>query len=196
VPVRARHPLSLRRRSLQVLKGKAMGNISPFLSKPSEWVEQLAEIQAERKKLEDREDNLKSKLKLHMQEQGVETVTGEKHEFKRSTSERTDLSQKAIAATFGEKFLDELIVKLPKAKSETYRLVERKDDPKVKEIVDHFSAKAPEISATKPTESVDPDTCQGDGIDPCLGASCPVCCGTLKYSLAKSKLTTRKPFPR
>jgi hypothetical protein len=136
-----------------------MGNISPFLSKPSEWVEQLAEIQAERKKLEDREDNLKSKLKLHMQEQGVETVTGEKHEFKRSTSERTDLSQKAIAATFGEKFLDELIVKLPKAKSETYRLVERKDDPKVKEIVDHFAGKpveAPAIPATKPEPPVEP----------------------------------------
>jgi hypothetical protein len=162
VHVRAGNPLSLRRRSLQVLKGKTMGSISPFLSKPSEWVEELAKLKAERKKIEDREDSLASKLKLHMQEQGLETIKGETHEYKRTTSERTDLSQKAIAATFGEKFLDEPIVKLPKAKSESYRISEIKaEDPKVKEIVDHFAGKpveAPTIPSAKPeAPQVKPD---------------------------------------
>lgn len=131
-----------------------MPELSPFLSKPSAWVEQVAELNAEIKKLEDRKDGLTSKLKLHMKEQNLEAVQGEKHEFKRSTSERTDLSQKAIAATFGDKYLDELIVKLPKVKSESFRIVELKpEDPKVREIVDHFippPVAAPAIPAAKP----------------------------------------------
>ena len=117
-----------------------MAKLNPFLSKPAEWVESLAQLQAERKKLEDREESLKSKLKLHMKEKELETVAGDKHEFRRVTGERTDFSQKALSETFGEKWLSDAITKLPKSKTESFRLVERKPvDPMVKEIVDHFT---------------------------------------------------------
>lgn len=120
-----------------------MAKLSPFLSKPSEWVEKYAALSAEIKKLEDQKDGLKEKIKLHLKEKGLEVVAGDKHEARLVVSERTDFSQRALAATFGDAWLDEAIVKLPKSKSETFRVVERKaDDPKVQEIVDHFTPKA------------------------------------------------------
>jgi hypothetical protein len=121
-----------------------MAKLSPFLSEPGTWVEDLASVNAEIKKLEDRAENLKSKLKLHMQEKELEVVEGQTHDFKVQRGERTDFSQKALAATFGDDWLDQAITKLPKSKTETYRIVARKGvDPKVQEIVDHFAGTPP-----------------------------------------------------
>ena len=36
-----------------------MPDLSPFLSKPGEWIEELAELKRQKSKIEDREDRLR-----------------------------------------------------------------------------------------------------------------------------------------
>lgn len=119
-----------------------MTDISPFLSKPAEWVEELGALAADRKKIEEREEKLKGKLKLHMQEKGLEAVSGEKFDYQRQTGERTDTSIDAILQTFGE----DAVTKLPKKKTESFKLVARKvkdaEDRRADDIVKHFSGKS------------------------------------------------------
>lgn len=119
-----------------------MGNLNPFLSKPGEWVEELARLKDDIKALSERESKLTDKLKAHMKERDIEVVIGDKHEFKRQTGERTDTSQKALAATFGDAWLDDAITKLPKQKTETFRLFARKAiTPEARAIADYFGKK-------------------------------------------------------
>jgi hypothetical protein len=122
-----------------------MTSITPFMTPPEEWTDQLGALAAEIKALEGKAMRLKDKLKLHMTEKELTTVTGGKFEYRRQTGERTDFSEDAITETFGP----DAVTKLPKKKTESFRIVERKveADPKVKEIVDHFS-KDPSAAVT------------------------------------------------
>lgn len=56
-----------------------MANINPFLSKPSEWVEEMANIRDQRRKLDERTRHLEQKLMLHMKEKGITRFSGDKH---------------------------------------------------------------------------------------------------------------------
>jgi hypothetical protein len=116
-----------------------MAKLSPFLTKPAQWVEELGLLTAEMKKLEAREEKLRGRLKLHMQEKGVNSLKGDKFEFKVLRGEKSDISIDAILETFGP----DAITKLPKKKTEQYRLVEIKPkdagDKRADEIVKHFS---------------------------------------------------------
>lgn len=117
-----------------------MADLGAFLSKPEAWVDELGKLAAEQKKLDAREKKLKDKLKLHMEQSGLDAVAGVAFEFKCQRGERTDFSQEAIIETFGP----DAVTKLPKKKTESFRLTEKKTeklDPKSQEIVDHFSAK-------------------------------------------------------
>lgn len=120
-----------------------MAKLSPFLTKASQWVERYAILSAEIKKLEDQKDNLKEKIKLHLKEKGVEILDGDTHEAILRVSESVDFSQKALAATFGDAWLDQAVVKLPKRKTESFRVVAKKvkdaGDQRVDQIVEHFS---------------------------------------------------------
>lgn len=127
-----------------------MADLDAVLSKPEEWVEEYAKISAEEKKLGDRKKHLADKIKLRMKELGLQTLPGISHEAVWRESERTVFTQEALGEIYGTAWLDDTIKKLPKAKSEYFRVAARKElDPKAKEIVDHFAggAQAPAASA-------------------------------------------------
>ena len=57
-----------------------MVNLSPFLSSPGEWVNELIELREKRKKIEKREKKLQSKLLLHIESEGIPAVQGTEYE--------------------------------------------------------------------------------------------------------------------
>ena len=139
-----------------------MAKLSPFMTKPEQWVEELAGLKADRKKIEDREEKLKTRILAFLKEKGIESLAGEKHEVRLEKRESTDFSQGALKELFGEEWLADAKRRLPARVSESLRMVEiKKDepekpatatattDPKVKQILDHF---APGAEQPKPAE--------------------------------------------
>ena len=102
-----------------------MAKISPFLSRPEEWVENLAALREERKKIEEREGHLRDKILGHLRDKSLESIASDRYEAKIERRESTDFSQAALAAEFGTDWLAAAKKRLPIRQSESLRLTAR-----------------------------------------------------------------------
>lgn len=126
-----------------------MADISPFISTPGQWIEELAQIRAQRNKLEDRENHIKTKLREHLDREKLTELSGETHYARIEVRESTDFSQKTLAEVFGPKWLASTKKKLPTKTTEALviREIPKADVPeklqstKTDQIAEFFGAK-------------------------------------------------------
>ena len=131
-----------------------MADLSPFLSTPGEWVERLAELREQRKKLEAQEERLRGKIEGYLASEKIDHVAGEKFIARMERRESVDFSQGALAEEFGAAWLVTAKDRLPKRVTESLairpiKIVEESKEGQDlrKELSAHFSGPAP---STKP----------------------------------------------
>lgn len=96
-----------------------MADLKPFLSTPAQWVDELARCRADRKRIEEREDALREKLRAYMSEKSVTSLDGAEAVAKVETRESVDFSQGALGALYGDEWLADARSRLPRKIIET-----------------------------------------------------------------------------
>lgn len=105
-----------------------MADINPFLGSPQQWVEQLAQLRAQRQVIEGKEDRLKTKLRAYLDEKKIDELAADKFVARIERRESTDFSQKALTEHLGEKKFSALKAALPVKVSESLTIRELKKE--------------------------------------------------------------------
>lgn len=131
-----------------------MPDLSAFMSTPQEWVEKLALLKDERKKIEDAEDRLRAKLSAHLAEKNLTSVQGLSHIVKIETRESVDWTKKTLVDVLGPEWFLTTEAKLPKrtTSSLVLRAIKKDEAPptatdRAQEVNEFFGV------ADKPTAS-------------------------------------------
>jgi hypothetical protein len=101
-----------------------MADISPFLSTPQQWIEELVRLKVDRAKIESREEHLRDKLRAHFEASGINRLSASDHEARLEARHATDMTQASLEKAMGQKRWLTLKAKLPVKTSEV--LVVRK----------------------------------------------------------------------
>lgn len=122
-----------------------MADLSPFLSNPQKWIEELAKLRSERQKIEEREDRLKTKLRSHFDQANLTELAADSFLARIEKRESTDFSQKALTEYMGKKKFAALKESLPVKVSESLVIREIKKEEaspnsKTEEIATFFGA--------------------------------------------------------
>ena len=117
-----------------------MAEISPFLSSPQKLIEELAQLRAERQKIEEAEDRRRKKLVEYLKENKLESLEADQFVAVLQKREASDFSQKALEAEFGALWLAAARERLPIKMSESLVVRAKKEKPDVAdELQDYFS---------------------------------------------------------
>lgn len=95
-----------------------MAKLSPFVSTPAQWVEKLAQLRAERQKIETEEHRLKTKVRAYMEEKKLDAFQAESFIAKIERRETPDFSKDTLIEVFGDRWYVDIKSKLPVKASE------------------------------------------------------------------------------
>jgi len=103
-----------------------MADLSAFVPRSGEWVNELVSLRDQRKTLEAREKKLRERILSYLRSERKSTIPGTEFEAKILKTERQDFSQKALTVLFGDEWLAKAKKQLPTSKAESIRLVKIK----------------------------------------------------------------------
>jgi len=118
-----------------------MADMSPFLSTPAQWVEKLAQLRAERQKIEEAEDRLRKKLLEYLKANNLESLEADQFVAVLQKREASDFTQKALEAEFGALWLAAAKERLPIKLSESLVVKAKKEKEDVGDALQTFFSK-------------------------------------------------------